>query len=183
MLARYCFVFLHEFIAIAACWRNRLNRDPCARGVARAAPPVLDRLRRDWSTYEPVRHYLAAKRREADADRTADLDGTFMLWRSIGELSVTALVDDAIQVFELLAETAPSLSPIDDARVAPCGVSAALRSLVVPGSDRYREASMTTYAPARSGTMPLIAGGELSRRIRQVNDVIDHSRPCAPSRP
>jgi len=104
VLARYAFVHLDDVarrpaMGYGATWRNQLRQNPRTKPTAEAALPALQRLRLDWSIYQHVRDFIAAKRQPRDkADAAADQLATFKLWTDIGQLSVEALVDDAAEL-------------------------------------------------------------------------------------
>ncbi|MEA2496384.1 MAG: hypothetical protein QOJ29_4295 [Thermoleophilaceae bacterium] len=171
VLGRYAFLHLHDVIRYGAAWRNRLLKETATKATAEAALPALERLRRDWLTYQEVRHFIAAKRQPRDvADAAADQLETFKLWADIGSLSVETLVEDAIELFVQLAAL-ENLAPLDPEPVVPDTVRAALEEFDPIGEDAFLEINASSFGAGRPRTASVRMGGLVGRQIPLINDV------------
>ena len=171
VLARYVFVHLDDVVRYGATWRNQLLKNPRTKPTAEAALPALERLRRDWSTYEHVRDFIAAKRQPRDAaDAAADQLATFEIWIDIGELSVETLVDDAIELYAQLAAL-EGLPPVDAEPVVNRAVRRALAEFDPIGEEAFLEVNASSFGAARPNTASVRMGGAIGRLLPLINDV------------
>ena len=174
VVARYAFVYLDDVIKFAAPWRNQLLTRTNTRAAAESALPALDRLRQDWLHYEDIRNYLGAKRQPRNVlDPVANELESFVLWADVGELAVTALVDDAVEIYAQLAAVTP-LAPIELEPACPDSLVAALRYLDGVGEEGAIEIAASSFGADRPGAFPVRMGGEVGRLVPLMNDVAEN---------
>jgi hypothetical protein len=174
VIGRYVFVYLHDVIRFAAHWRNTLARASPTRPAADSALPALQRLRQDWDQYQNVRHFIGAKRQVRDrVDAAVDQLESFRLWTDIGELSVGALVEDAVELYVQLSSVSP-LPPVDLAPSASFDVVAALATLDAVGEAGLLEIAASSFSGGRANTFPVRQGGEVGRLVPLLNDVAEN---------
>lgn len=172
-LARYAFLYGEAALVWLRRWRNQLKREPASAHQAKAAKPSVDRLAEALLGAAGVRHYLAAKRQPAAEMRADDIEATRLLWTAVNAANVQAIGSAAIDAYEGLRGPSNG-APIVDF----LGLPAACRrdvSTALPRRDNSRwYVAADTAADLRPYTLPVAAGGELGRRIAQINDVAAH---------
>lgn len=174
-LARYSFLFGEAALEWLRRWRNQLKRttDSGLQARARDAEPAVKSLAAALSAAGQVRHYLAAKRQSAGAMRADDMDATRLLWLAVNPTNVQAIGWAAIEAFETLrgdADGAPVLEMVG----LPAEHRQAITGSLPRRDPNYWYVAADTAADLREFTLPAAGGGELGRRIAQVNDIAVH---------
>jgi hypothetical protein len=173
-LARYTFLYADALLDWARRWRNQLKREPASRGQVRAAKVELDRLAVALDAAGGVRDYLAAKRQSVEGFRADDIEATTLLWEAVNPQNVQSIGRAAISVYDTLNDA----SAAGESIVAQLGLSPAHRAAVraaLPARDpAYWHLAADTAADLRAFTLPAAQGGNLGRRIAQINDVANH---------
>jgi len=92
VLARHVFVYCHEFIRWARRAKNELRGRPQLRETVRELDRALNELeRRDWGSYEDIRHRIAAHRQTLAATPTDAILRGGEMWNDISEATVRIL--------------------------------------------------------------------------------------------
>jgi hypothetical protein len=173
VIARYVFVYLDDVIRFGAAWRNELAREDATRAAAESSLPALDRLRADWDHYQHVRDYIAAKRKPREPDAELDQLASFKLWADIGELSVSTLVDDAVEFYVQLAAVS-RLRLVDLAPAVTDRVADALDALDPVNEEALISITASTFGADRASAFPIRMGGEIGRVVPLINDVAEN---------
>lgn len=169
--ARYSFLYGESALLWLRRWRNQLKREGSTRRRARAAKRSLDQLAEALDRTAGVRHYLAAKRQPAAEMRADDMEATGLLWAAVNPVNVQAISAAAIEAYETLRGGGVPITAYLE--LPPEYRSAVNKSL--PRRDRsYWYLAADTSADLREHTLPVAGGGELGRRIAQINDVAAH---------
>jgi hypothetical protein len=181
-LARYAFLYGESALLWLRRWRNQLKREPSTARRARAARSSLDQLAKALDEVAGVRHHLAAKRQPVAEMRADDIEATTLLWAAVNAPNVEAIGAAAIEAYETLRGTAsgvPLLACLD----LPSEYRLAVRD-ALPRRDRcYWCLAADTAADLREHTLPVAGGGELGRRVAQINDVAAHLDTLLPLAP
>jgi hypothetical protein len=81
VLARWVFIYRHEFIRWARRAKNELRGRDDMRDMVRELGRALDELeKRDWGSYEDIRHRIAAHRQTVPCPLTASIPQTNEMW-------------------------------------------------------------------------------------------------------
>jgi hypothetical protein len=174
-LARYSFLFGEAALEWLRRWRNQLKRaaDSSLQARAREAEPAVKSLAATLSSSGQVRHYLAAKRQSAGAMRADDMDATRLLWLAVNPTNVQAIGWAAIEAFETLRGDADGAPVLEMVGLPAEHRQAITRSLPRRDPNHWYVAA-DTAADLREFTLPAASGGELGRRIAQINDIAVH---------
>jgi hypothetical protein len=174
-LARYSFLFGEAALDWLRRWRNQLKRsaDGSLRARARAAEPAVRTLAAALSAAVGVRHYLAAKRQSAGALRADDMDATRLLWLAVNPTNVQAIGWAAIEAFETLRGDGDG-GPVLEMVGLPAEHRRAITSALPRRDPSHWYLAADTAADLREFTLPAAGGGELGRRITQINDIAVH---------
>jgi hypothetical protein len=172
-LARYCFLYADSALEWLRRWRNQLKRDSLTARRARAAKTSISQLAEILDHAGGVRDYLAAKRQTVAAIRADDLEATARLWMAVNAANVEAICATAIVSFDTL-----SGEGTQDSITSYLGLPATYRRAVrdaFPLRDHSHWClAADTAADLRLHTLPAAGGGEMGRRIAQINDVAAH---------
>jgi hypothetical protein len=174
-LARYCFLFGEAALEWLRPWRNQLKRsaDDSLSARGREAEPAVKALAAALSEAGEVRHHLAAKRQSAAEMRADDMDATRLLWLAVNPTNVQAIGWAAIEAFETMRDDSLG-APILEIIGLPDEHRRAIAD-ALPRRDPSRwYLAADTAADLREYTLPAAGGGELGRRIAQINDVAAH---------
>lgn len=159
--------------SIRCCLAKQLVRQDATKAAAESALPALDRLRADWDHYQHVRDYIAAKRQPREPDPALDQLASFTLWIDIGELSVSTLVDDAVEFYVQLA-TFSAVSLVDLAPAVPDRVAHTLDALDPVNDEGLISITASSFGAGRASAFPIRMGGEIGRLVPLINDVAEH---------
>jgi hypothetical protein len=172
-LARYSFLYADAGLLWLRRWRNALKRDRTSARRAKDAKPSVDRLASALAGTDDVRDYLAAKRQSLADGRADDIEATLRLWSAVNPENVQAISSAALEAHGALDD-----STEDGALVNQLGLSAGRRRAIaaaLPDRDPdHWYIAADTAADLRSHTLAVAQGGELGRRIAQINDVAEH---------
>jgi hypothetical protein len=174
-LARYSFLFGEAALEWLRRWRNQLKRstDNSLSTRARDAEPAVKALAAALSAAGEVRHYLAAKRQSAGAMRADDMDATRLLWLAVNPTNVQAIGWAAIEAFETLRGDGDG-GPVLEMVGLPAEHRQAITNALPRRDPSHWHVAADTAADLREFTLPAAAGGELGRRIAQINDIAVH---------
>jgi hypothetical protein len=172
-LARYCFLYGETALLWLRRWRNQLKRDSATAHKAWVAKSSVNRLAGALQAAVGVRHYLAAKRKSVADWRADDIEATTLLWTAVNAANVQAISAAAIEAYEALRIDVTDV-PIIDLLYLPMKYRRAITD-ALPRRDRsHWYLAADTAADLREHTLPAVGGGELGRRIAQINDVAAH---------
>jgi hypothetical protein len=174
-LARYAFLYGESLLLWARRWRNQLKRDPATAVGAQAAKPAVDTLAAVVLPTLGVRHYLAAKRQPLAGWRADDIEATSLLWAVVNPNTVQLINVAAVNAYHALKKAATGTG---EAIAGYVQLDAARRAAVFGALPRrdptHWYLAADTAADLREYTLPAAQGGELGRRIAQINDVAGH---------
>lgn len=175
VFARHAILFAYSSEGWLQRWRNALAREKTSsKAAARARSPL-----REFSTrldgLRPVRHYLAAKRKPAAESRSDDINATLHTWSQIIPRNVRPLVASLIGSFDAInrIETPNAVSIREGIEIPIDARRSAWRSLP-ERSANSAYLSGDTGAPLRQQTVVVFQGGEVGRRIAEINDIAIH---------
>lgn len=120
-----------------------------------------------------MRDYIAAKRQPREPDPALDQLASFTLWIDIGELSVSTLVDDAVEFYVQLA-TVSAVSLVDLAPAVPDRVAHTLDALDPVNDEGLISITASSFGAGRASAFPIRMGGEIGRLVPLINDVAEH---------
>jgi hypothetical protein len=96
VIARWVFVYCHEFIRWARRAKNELRGRKGLRDTIRELNQALNDLeKRDWGSYEDIRHRIAAHRQTIPGPLTSAIPQTNEMWTDISDATVRILSEDA----------------------------------------------------------------------------------------
>lgn len=167
-LARYVFLYGDALLLWARRWRNQLRRQG-----TRVRAPAVDDLAAIIGGLDGVRHVLTAKRQSAEPWRADDIEATAALWDAVSPAHTSALGDAAIRSWHELAREDPADSLLPLIGLSPAILSRCRSALPERSTDCWYVAA-DTWADLRPFTLPTAQGGEIGRRIAQINDVAVH---------
>ena len=176
VVARWVFVYCHEFIRWARRAKNELRGRTGMRDTVRELEQALDELeKRDWGSYEEIRHRIAAHRQTVPGPLTTSIRQTNEMWTDISEATVGILSEDARAIWNLIAgahsiptlEEFPPISPELKAAVDERGYEAAAVGLV---------SGVGSFDATRDDAVFIIQGGDLGEQNRQVVDAVRNVR-------
>lgn len=169
-LARYSFLFSDAALGWLRKWRNVLKRDVTTARHARSCKAAVDLLSTLLDEAGPVRDYLVAKRQPVGAMRADDLEGTIKLWLAVSPQNVAAITKAAIEAYDALQRSQGSI--VEWAGLA--GYTDAVGQAMPRRDPDYWHIAADTGADLRAYTMPVAQGGDIGRRVAQINDVGAH---------
>jgi hypothetical protein len=138
VVARWVFVYCHEFIRWARRAKNEIRGRAGMGDTVRDLEQALNDLeKRDWGSYENIRHRIAAHRQTVAGPLTASIPQTAEMWTDISDATVRILSEDARAIWNLIAG-ALSITTLKDFPPISPELKAAL-------DDRGYEASPTSF--------------------------------------
>jgi hypothetical protein len=175
-LARWVFVYGHEFIRWARRAKNELRSQPEQRQTVRELERALDDLeKRDWGPYEDIRHRIAAHRQTIDSALTTSIPRGNELWTDISDDAVRVLSEDARAIWNRLAavhgvptlDSFPPISPELQTAIDDRGYEPARTGLV---------SGVGSFDATRDDAAFIIQGDELGEQNRQLIDAVRNVR-------
>lgn len=176
VLARWVFVYCHEFIRWARRAKNELRGRKDRRETVRELERALDQLeKRDWGSYEDIRHRIAAHRQALSGPLTTTIPQTNEMWTDISDATVRILSEDARAIWNRLAavhgiptlDRFPPISPELKAALDERGYEAAPTGLV---------SGVGSFDATRNDAAFMIQGGDLGEQNRQLVDAVRNIR-------
>ncbi len=176
VVARWTFVYCHEFIRWARRAKNELRGRKELRGTVRELERALDDLEgRDWGSYEEIRHRIAAHRQTFDSTLTTSIPQGNELWTDIADAAVRVLSEDARAISNRIAavhaiptlDRFPPVTPELQAAIDERGYEAASTGLV---------SGVGSFDATREEAVFIIQGGDLGEHNRQLVDAVRNIR-------
>jgi hypothetical protein len=176
VVARWVFVYCHEFIRWARRAKNELRRRNGLRETIRALELALDELeKRDWGSYEDIRHRIAAHRQAVPGPLTTSIPQTSEMWTDISDTTVRILSEDARAIWNQIAavdgiptlDRFPPISPELRAALDDRGYESARAGLV---------SGVGSFDATRDDAALIIQGGELGEQNRLLVDEVRNIR-------
>jgi hypothetical protein len=176
VVARWVFVYCHEFIRWARRAKNELRSRKGLRDTIRDLERPLDELeKRDWGSYENIRHRIAAHRQPVPGPLTTSIPRTSEMWTDISDTTVRILSEDARAIWNQIAEVHgiptldrfPPVSPELRAALDERGYETARAGLV---------SGVGSFDATREDAAFIIQGGELGEQNRLLVDAVRNIR-------
>jgi hypothetical protein len=170
IIGRHAFLWADSLSLWLGRWRNQLKRSPSTSRLAKNAEPIVRELRQLVERHSSIRDSLAAKRQDLHLQRDRDLEETLLLYLSVNAEAVAHLANTGVRAYDLLSSAGPLG---EDFPIDPALAERVQESLHDESATGYFF-SANTYASAQDDTFPVAQGGELGRRIAQINDLASH---------
>ncbi len=176
VLARWVFVYCHEFIRWARRAKNELRGRTNLRETVRDLERALDALeKRDWGSYEDIRHRIAAHRQTVPGPLTTSIPQTNEMWTDISDVTVRILTEDARAIWNRIADvhgiatldSFPPISPELQAALDERGYEAAPAGLL---------SGVGSFDATREDAAFIVQGGDLGEQNRQLVDAVRNLR-------
>jgi hypothetical protein len=176
VLARWVFVYCHEFIRWARRAKNELRGRKDMRDTVRELGQALDELeKRDWGAYEDIRHRIAAHRQTAPGPLTASIPQTNEMWTDISDATVRILSEDARAIWNRIAG-AHSIPTLDDFPPISPELKTALDERGYETAPAGLVSGVGSFDATRDDAVFIIQGGDLGEQNRQLVDVVRNVR-------
>lgn len=176
VVARWVFVYCHEFIRWARRAKNQLRARKDLRETVRGLERALDELeKRDWGSYEDIRHRIAAHRQSVPGPLTTSIPQTSEMWTDISDATVRILSDDTRAIWNRIAgvhgiptlDSFPPISPELQTAIDERGYEPAPTGLL---------SGVGSFDATREDAAFIIQGGDLGEQNRQLVDAVRNIR-------
>lgn len=176
VIARWVFVYCHEFIRWARRAKNELRRRGGMRDTVRKLEQALDELeRRDWGSYEDIRHRIAAHRQTVPGPLTSSIPQTNEMWTDISDATVRILSEDARAIWNLIAG-AESIPALEDFPPVSPELQAALEKRGYEAVPAGLVSGVGSFDATREDAVFVIQGGDLGEQNRQLVGAVRNVR-------
>ena len=176
VIARWVFVYCHEFIRWALRAKNELRRRTGTRNTVRQLEQALNELeKRDWGSYEDVRHRVAAHRQTVPGPLTTSIPQTNEMWTDIADATVRILSEDARKIWNLIG-AAHSIPTLEDFPPISPELKAALEERGYESAPAGLVSGVGSFDATRDDAAFIIQGGDLGEQNRQLVDAVRNVR-------
>ena len=176
VLARWVFVYCHEFIHWARRAKNELRGRRDLRDTVRQLARALGELeKRDWGGYEQIRHQISAHRETFAPSLITSIPLGNEMWTDISDDAARILSEDSRAIWNQLAavhdittlDRFPPVSPELQAAIAERGYEPTSPALL---------SGVGSFDATREDAAFIIQGGDLGEHNRQLVDVVRNIR-------
>ncbi|HEY2181084.1 MAG TPA: hypothetical protein VGH09_05360 [Solirubrobacteraceae bacterium] len=176
VVARWVFVYCHEFIRWARRSKNELRGRKEMRDTVRELEQDLDELeKRDWGSYEDIRHRIAAHRETVPRPLTASIPQTNEMWTDISDATVRILSEDARAIWNRIASVL-SIAILDDFPPISPELKTALDERGYETAPAGLVSGVGSFDATRDDAVFIIQGGDLGEQNRQLVDAVRNVR-------
>jgi hypothetical protein len=176
VLARWVFVYCHEFIRWARRAKNELRGPKDLRETVRELGRALDELeKRDWGSYEDIRHRIAAHRQTIRGPLTTSIPQTNEMWTDISDATVRILSEDAREIWNRIAHV-HGIPTLDNFPPISAELQAALDKRGYEAAPAGLFSGVGSFDATRDDAAFIIQGGDLGKQNRQLVDAVRNIR-------
>lgn len=176
VIARWVFVYCHEFIRWARRAKNELRGRKGLRDTVRELNQALNDLeKRDWGSYEDIRHRIAAHRQTVPGPLTSAIPQTNEMWTDISDATVRILSEDARAIWNQIAG-AHSIHNLDSFPPIAPELKAALDERGYEATPAGLISGVGSFDATRDDAVFIVQGGDLGEQNRLVVDAVRNIR-------